>query len=509
MITSKDVARIDSACSMLGISTLQLMEAAGKSVADEVYARRKPPAKVFIACGPGGNGGDGLVAARYLYAKGYQVVVAIMDPHRIRRDDVKANLQAVKLIPGIKLLRVDREEKLQQALQEAKTADVVIDALFGVGFRGKLPSTYAALVEAMNSNAKALHVAVDVPTGLDADTGEASEPCFKADVTVTFIDTKPGLKREFCGEVVVADIGVPWEARAATSPAEARELLTPRSPSSWKGVHGKVLVIGGSKYYTGAPALAAMAALAIGADIAVVYSPSSVANTIRGYDPSIIAYPSTRCSEILSPECIDEIKKLSERFHVILVGPGLSREPEALELARTLVEELDKPLVIDADALRALEGLRLNQGPGKAILTPNRAEFQVVAGVKLPEDLREACDAVKKAAREVNATILAKAPVDVISDGSNVRLNFTGNPLMTVGGTGDVVSGAAAALLARSGNAFRAAAVAAFIVGLAGDLAAREHATLTPRVLVDYVPRAVSVVARQAEPSPYSQLITE
>ncbi|RLF00275.1 MAG: bifunctional ADP-dependent NAD(P)H-hydrate dehydratase/NAD(P)H-hydrate epimerase [Thermoprotei archaeon] len=501
-LTTSEMRSLELNAEYLGVDRLLLMENAGAAVARVVKREAGPGGKVVVLCGPGNNGGDGMVAARHLADAFHVEVVLIAHPSRIRSSEARRNLEALRSMASTIALHVDPRGELACSL--IKGANAVIDAIFGTGLRGPVASPYREVIEEVNRVAEPLKVAVDVPSGLNPDTGEVHGVAVKADVTVTFHAPKPGLlkpsAKEYVGELIVEPIGIPPEAAVICGPGDVAIATKARRPWSKKGDYGRVLIVGGSELYTGAPALAALASLRLGADLAVVYAPEESVNAIRAYSPNLIVIPYS--APHLRPMLIDDVVKLSTRFDVIILGPGLGLEEETVEAVLRLVEKLSriKPMVVDADALKALSrDLALIKG-AKAILTPHAGELRLLTGVEVGEGLEERMRAAKELASATRCTVLLKGHVDVVSDGKRVKVNRSGNPGMTVGGTGDVLTGVAATLLAWTGDPFRAACAAAFLNGLAGDLAAMKKGYhLLATDLLDHLPEAYELALKPAE----------
>jgi len=252
-------------------------------------------------------------------------------------------------------------------------------------------------------------------------------------------------------------------------------LVRLRKPQSRKWDYGCVLVVGGSKLYSGAPALAALTALKTGVRLAVVAAPESVANVIRSFLPNLIVQPFK--GENLNPVNAPKVVKVMERATSIVVGPGLGVEEEVFNGFEEVVEEglrRKLPILINADGLKALAAKKLKLRSDLCVLTPHPGEFKLLTGVKPPEDRKQRIEAAVKVALNLNAGLVLKGYETVITDGSRVKVNKTGNPGMAVGGTGDVLSGIIATFLAQKANPFKASVAGAFINGLAGDLAAKE-----------------------------------
>ncbi len=454
----------------LGVPLIRLMEAAGKSIADIVSSQVDPQraGRVLVLMGRGGNGGDALVAARYLDSRGYSVeVLPAYRPELISSPDTRVNYEIVSRIETIKIHRPG-------TLSAIEDAGVIIDGLLGTGVRGELREPIKSLVVEANKVGDAFKVAIDTPTGVDPDTGIVHGVAFKADITVSFHDVKQGLlkAREYTGKIIVANIGIPRTASLYVGPGDVLYRFPRRPRDAHKGMMGRVVVIGGSYSYTGAPALSGLAALNSGVDLSFIIVPEAVRGIIASYSPELITIPYE--GKYLGLEVVDEVldKTLSLKPHVVVVGPGLGRRPETLESIRKIIESLiDKGvfLVVDADALKSFKigDLKFN---GLAVLTPHRGEFKAITGKTLTGDPVNDKFIVEEAARELGAVVLLKAPIDIVSDGSRTRLNKTGNPHMSIGGTGDVLTGIVAAVLARTRDPYASACIGAYVNGLAGDL---------------------------------------
>ena len=474
-----------------GISLLQLMETAGRNVAEEITARFNPKkTRVAIFCGSGGNGGDGFVAARYLKCYGFKVeVILATRAQNIAHESAKKNWVALQpLRNGIPL----KEVKDSALIPDVK-ADVVVDALLGIGLTGKLRPPIKQIVEKINS-VDAFRVAVDVPTGINSDTGEVLGTAVRADLTVTFYKAKSGLikAKDHAGEVVVKNIGLPYELERFVGPGDVALAVKPRRPEAHKGTFGRLFVIGGSSIFSGAPALAAMAALRTGVDIVSVAAPEKTAAVISSMSPALITIKLK--GKHLNSGNLSTLEEHLDSASAVVLGPGLGMHSETKEAVKEVFEQLEeagKPLLLDADGLKAFaEFKRKVELP--LVLTPHAKEYEILTGNKLPTDLEERADAVQRMARKLGATILLKGPTDVITNGTEVKLNFTGNAGMTVGGTGDVLSGVVGGLLAMDADPFRAAAAGAFINGAAGDfVAAKRGFHMIPTDLLEYIPKVM------------------
>lgn len=480
MITPQRMRALEANAAWLGVPRLLLMENAGAAVAREVARRGVVGKRVLVFAGLGNNGGDGFAAARHLANAGASVEVVLLgDPKLIATPEARANWQALQnLRRSVKCLVV-RDSSELRALKEKK-ADVVIDAMLGIGAAGRPREPIASAARAINSM-RAYKVAVDVPTGVDSLTGEASPEAVRCHLTVTFHDVKPGLKKakRYAGEVIVADIGLPREAEITAGPGDVLMALPERRPESHKGEHGRLLVIGGGSSYTGAPALVALAALRAGVDLATIAAPAEAATVISSFSPDLIV--AKLPGKDLTPEALPALRAQLERSSAVVVGPGLgtsnATRDAVIELARTLSQRHPGlPALFDADGLKAIASERkLLRGRGW-VLTPHAREFELLTGIDLPADVEGRLEQVRTAAKELGCVLLLKAHVDVIASPSGeFALNYTGNPGMTVGGTGDVLAGIVGAFLAQGVEPFRAAVAGAFACGRAGDLCKLER----------------------------------
>ncbi|MEM2990546.1 MAG: NAD(P)H-hydrate dehydratase, partial [Halobacteria archaeon] len=449
-VTSTQMAALDKNCEYLGVSRLQLMENAGASVANAVKRRFKQ-GRVAIIAGLGNNGGDGFVAARHL--KGYEVKVILLGRRsEIRTQEAKKNFEVLEFC-GVEIIEVSDSRELERLGDLIKNADVVIDAIFGTGIQGTIREPAATAIDLINQS-KSFIIAIDIPSGLDPDSGEA-EKCVDADLIVTFHKIKKGLLKMKEEKIEIANIGIPWEAELFVGPGDLR---FERDPESHKGDNGRVLVIGGGTH-TGAPALTALAALRTGADVVTVAAPKSIAYTIASFSPNLIVFPLS--SDSLIEADVQALSNLIQRHDVTVIGMGLGRE-EATKRAVRAIIPLCRKVVIDADALHAL-ALPIPRNIN-AIITPHSGEFKVISGFELPANWRERLGIVQRFSRENNLTVLLKGRMDIISDGETVKVNRTGNAAMTVGGTGDVLAGIVGALFFKF-TPLEAASAGAFICG--------------------------------------------
>jgi NAD(P)H-hydrate epimerase len=276
------------------------------------------------------------------------------------------------------------------------------------------------------------------------------------------------------GEIIVRSIGIPPEAEQFTGPGELTVYYPKPSIESHKGDNGKVLIIGGGPF-TGAPALAGIAAYRTGVDLVRIAIPSDAYPIVASYSPNFIVHPLS--GSYLRPKDIEVILNFIPNVDCVIIGPGLGEHKSTRSAVQTILKKCKKLVLIDADGIKAVgekRSILTNNKPLAGVITPHQAEFKLLTGEKLPNSVSNRSQVVKKYAKKFNLTIILKGPIDIISDGTNTKLNRTGNPGMTVGGTGDVLAGIVGALLAKGLSPFNAARVGAFVNGFSGDLAFKE-----------------------------------
>lgn len=490
-ITSQEMGALELNAEYFGISRLQLMENAGREVALEVASRFRPDKSIVAFCGLGGNGGDGFVAARHLVSMGFKVTIVLAG----RVQDV-SDKAALKNVEAIRSLRENMLffEAYDSALVPDVTAEIVIDALLGTGTKGTLRQPILRIVKQINKM-RAFKIAVDVPTGIDSDTGKTLGQAVKADLTVTFHKTKKGLEKanKYVGKLVVKNIGLPKEFEEFAGPGDVLLVTKPRPAESHKGDFGRLLVVGGSETYSGAPTLVALGAMRTGVDLVYVAAPRQTALAISSMSPDLITIKLE--GEHLNPSNVEALKKYFETVNAISMGPGLGLHADTVKTVKALVglaEGSGKPLLLDADALKAFAGFK-RKLKVPLVLTPHAGEYAILTGKTMPHDFSARVQDVRKTAAQLSAVVLLKGSVDIVSDGRRVKINFSGNPGMTVGGTGDVLSGVVSAFLAQGIDPFESATAGAFVNGAAGDFAFENkgyHVVATD--LIEWIPQVLN-----------------
>ncbi len=513
LATAADIVRMDERAEKeYGIPRMVLMENAGASVvlAMERTFGSLEGKKVTVFCGKGGNGGDGMCAARHLISHGASVAVGLVGGREGIKGETLANwtiLDKMEMRPQ----EILGQEQLGWVRAAASAADYVVDALLGTSARLPVSGLLAEVVKAVNESGRKI-VAVDAPSGLDVDTGQVKGPCVRAALTVTLGLPKRGLVLYpgalFAGKLVVTDLTFPLPL--LTDPAvaadilleeEAAELVPSRRPQAHKHEVGRVLVAAGSKDMTGAALLAAEGALVGGAGIVYVAAPASAAGLMHGRRLELILKPQPETpAGAFGREAAAALLKEAGQVQAAAVGPGIGLGEETRLTALEFVRKAACPVVIDADALTALasEPESLAGSPGPRIITPHSGEMGRLLNISSEQVEANRLGAAKTAAGKFGSVVVLKGARTVVAEpGGRVFVIPTGNAGMATGGTGDVLAGLLAALLAQRLPALSAALLGAYSHGLAGDLA-REDKTelsLSATDLVDYLPKAFKRLA--------------
>jgi NAD(P)H-hydrate epimerase len=460
MISGEEVRVLDKNAEYYHVPTTELMENAGRGVAsfvkDQLMPRNK---KIVVFCGPGNNGGDGFVAARYL-ASDYDVKVFLVGKEtEIKSDIAKDNFLALKKV-NVDVVDIDSLTEIDAIFMDDQ---VIIDAMLGIGLSGELREPYATIVNKINMASGNTVVAVDIPTGLGTNL------TVKPDFTVTFHDEKEGMNNDNSGKIIVVDIGIPQKAIDYVGPGELSEYYPRPKKDSHKGDNGIVLVIGGGPY-TGAPALSGLAALRTGSDLAYIATPRKAGEIVATFSPNLIVNDLN--SDYLIPGDISIIRDLVVKCDSVIIGPGLGEAKETREAITSIIKlvvEQHKPLVIDADAIQPV-GKQLDViRDSRTVITPHAGEFRELTGVSLSNDISQRVKIVQEWAGKLGVVMFLKGYVDILSNGQKVKRNIIHNEAMTVGGTGDVLVGVIGALLSKDVEPFNAVRIAAFLNGEAGN----------------------------------------
>jgi NAD(P)H-hydrate epimerase len=450
-----------------GVPSLELMEAAGRALAEAV-AGLAPDGPIRVVCGKGNNGGDGFVAARLLREMGFAVDVLLLWPGEELRGDAAVNYER----SGGDFVEGDIEGRLVGS-------GAIVDAIFGTGFEGEPREPAAGAIRAINASAAPV-VACDIPSGVDAATGEVAGEAVCADLTITFHAAKTGQRiapgKWHAGELRVAAIGIPAGAPggfAGEIDSAVLDLAPRRGARSTKFSSGQVTVAGGSRGLTGAVRMASLAAIRAGAGYATVAVPADLELVFELAQPEVMSVGCPGGDGCLVPASAKAVLRTFERAAGGVFGPGLGRDPGSFELAREVIGRIEAPLVIDADGLNAFAGRLGDLGAREAptILTPHAGELGRLLERSSGEIDAHRLAAAHEAAEAARAVVVLKGDDTIVTDGSRVAVNVTSAPALATAGSGDVLSGMTAALLARGLEPFAAACAAVVAHSRAGLLA--------------------------------------
>jgi hydroxyethylthiazole kinase-like uncharacterized protein yjeF len=520
--TAKEMQFCDrTAITKFGIPSILLMENAGRSVADIVEREIGSVSGklIYVFCGKGNNGGDGFVVARHLYNRGARVSVFLMARESQLKGDPRTNF---RILQGIN--KQDRSSILH--LVESVTAsrvsrhpspDVIIDALFGTGFSGGVRGEYEKVIKWMNES-DATVVAVDIPSGVNADNGTVEKVAVTADVTVTMGLRKVGLQvhlgRECSGSIHVASIEIPkivyqrsgirtWFVQQA----DVRRLVPRRPLNAHKHTVGKILVLAGSRGLTGAAVMSCNSAMRAGAGAVVLGIPKSLLPVVSKKLTEVMPNPLEETEDqSLSKKAIPEIQRLVSWSDIVVLGPGLGRNNETEEVILELIETIKKPLLIDADGLNALaiDPKIAKRRKSETILTPHTGELSRMTKHSAEEIEKNRVGLARSESEALDSYLVLKGSPTVVSAPSgDVFINSTGNPGMATAGAGDVLTGTIAALWGQHISAAEASVCGVYLHGLAGDLAKRKYGEmgLTATDIIEAMPRAIMKTLSENEPT--------
>lgn len=468
----------------MGVPSLELMEAAGRAVAETV-GELALDGPVRVVCGKGNNAGDGLVAARYLAEAGFDVEALLLWPAEELSNDAAMNLE-----------RFAAEHVSGDLTPRLADSGAIVDAIFGTGFGGEPRDPALAAIAAIDSCGAPV-IACDIASGVDASSGEVAGAAIDADFTVSFHAAKlghwiaPG--KWHTGELRVAPIGIPdgapAEPLAGTIGPDVLELLPPRGAQSTKFSSGQVVIAGASRGLTGAVQMSSLAAIRAGAGYATVAVPADLEMIFESGQPEVMSVGCPGGDGCLAPGSAKTLLRAFERAAAGVFGPGLGRDPGSVELAREVLPAIEAPLVLDADGLNAfageLERIAVREAP--TLLTPHAGELGRLLGRSSEEITEHRLEAAREAARAASAVVVLKGDDTIVTDGERVVVNAVSAPALATAGTGDVLSGIAAAMLARGLEPFAAACAAVLAHARAGRDAARRVGAAESVIATDVI----------------------
>lgn len=492
ILTAAESRTVDRwAIEKLALPAALLMEHAAVGLRDRVLEVAPGILRPLIVCGPGNNGGDGLALGRLLAARGLRPVLALVRWGREPSPETACQLGWLRGL-GLEV----REPSLPELLELCREAELVVDALFGTGLNRPLAGEPARWVESLAGVSRRV-LAVDLPSGLEADGREVTGPIWKAQWTVTFGSLKPAHVFEpgerFCGEVTVVDLGFPIDAAPLSAPPawwvepdSLRGTIAQRDRAAHKGKFGHLVLVAGSVPMPGAALLAGRAAVRSGTGLVTGIVPARIHDSLPGACPEVMWFPAglEAGARRFSTEQVLEIESLLSRATAVAIGPGLGRASETLEAVADLAARIEVPLLLDADGLAPFEGCleRLAKRDWPTVLTPHPGEMSRLLGIPTEVIQRDRLGSARSAAERSGAVVVLKGHRTVVASPSGEAwINSSGTPALAVGGSGDVLTGLLGGLLAQRVEPIRAAVVAVSVHGRAGERAvAREGGVVVP-----------------------------
>jgi len=509
--TAAEMRLIDKrAINEYGIPGIVLMENAGVSVVKEIEKiigdyRDK---RICVFAGKGNNGGDGFVVARHAVNRGAKVKVFLVGQKSAVTGDAQVNLLTLERM-DIEVVELRRERDWDKARIAAQFADCLVDALLGTGIYGEISAEFAQAVDLIDEAAKPV-ISIDIPSGIHSDTGQVCGKAVTAVCTVTFGLPKLGLLLypgvDYTGRVVVADIGIPHQLlmdpqirQNQITMEHIRTILPKRHSAAHKGSCGKVLVVAGSQGLTGAAFLSSSAALRAGAGLVTLGIAAGLHDIMEIKLTEVMTHPLPEVAKgVLGSSSLEDIFLLASDNNALAIGPGLGRAQDTLTMVRDVVQLAERPLVIDADALFALVGHTeiLSGASVLPVVTPHPGEMARLMGRSIGEINGNRIATARQAAEQWGSIVVLKGAHTVIAfpDGE-IYINLTGNPGMATGGTGDVLTGIIAGLIAQGLSSHDAAVAGVYLHGLAGDMAAGDYNSgLIAGDLLPMIPAAVQKI---------------
>jgi len=469
----------------IGIPSLVLMENAGRQAvaAMEAMYDDLQERQVAVLCGRGNNGGDGFVVARTLMQRGVDVAVFLLGRVADVRGDARVNLEILGRL-GVTVVEVADSQAWELHFSEVSDCTLIVDAIYGTGLKGPVTGLIESVIADVNASGIPV-VAIDLPSGLSADSTDVIGPCIDAALTVTLGAPKMPLvlppAEAHAGDVVIADIGIPGDVIDALDPPRVelltrvgmRELVSPRAADSHKGDYGRVLIVAGSRGKTGAAHLAAVGALRSGAGLVTVATPGACQGVLAAMGPEYMTEAIAEGDDGLDLDAVEQVLELAR--DVVAIGPGLGQARCTREFIRQLIDRATMPLVVDADGLNAFsdDPDRLAGREGRdVIITPHPGEMARLVGMSTDEVQASRIEIARNFAVGHRVYVVLKGHRTLIATpDERIFINPTGNPGMATGGTGDVLTGMIAAWLAQLLDAEAACKLAVYLHGMAGDLA--------------------------------------
>jgi len=519
LATAEQMRTIDKlAINELKIPGVVLMENAGRGTAlliDEHFADEADEG-VLILCGPGNNGGDGYVIARHLANMGYDVMIAAVGNKPKAKSDARTNRNIAEKME-LPLLEVRSKKAVDELEELLVDCGLVVDAMFGTGLSRAIEGLSAEVIELVNEFGMPV-VAVDIPSGLSADTGKPTGPAIPADMTCTYGLAKIGQflhpGADLCGEVRVVDISIPPEVvervyipANLTGPLDVLPLFSPRPSQAHKGNFGHALVVGGSRGMSGAPIMTAQAAVSAGAGLVTLAVPESLLTVAECSVLEALKSGLPDAGGSFDAAAVEQALALSESMNVIALGPGIGRAAGAVELVQAMIGKVKAPLVIDADGINAIAGdlSVLAQAQGDIILTPHPGEMARLLDTTTEQVQNDRIGCAIDFARIHGVVVVLKGAQTIVADPDGMYwINPTGNAGMASGGMGDVLTGLIAGLIAQGAHPTHAAVAGAYLHGIAGDIARDKvgEKALTAGSVLKTMPDVFKAIEEMVNPTP-------
>lgn len=471
VVTNSQMKAAEKLCDERYISYSKMMKNAGEECAERIMPLLFEETEVCVLCGSGNNGGDGFVIARRLLENGFEVRVILA------KGEPKTDIsrEYFSLIPSELVFDYENAARCKAVLE---SSDVVVDCVFGTGFHGALPEKIAELMK--EANKIPLKIAVDVPSGVNSDTGEYDKDCFKPDLTLVIAAMKKGLISPACidilGKIELVDIGIKddcyAEFEARLTDESALSVIPKRRLSANKGTYGRLLNIAGSLYYSGAAAMSSKAALRTGAGLCTLASPISTVKIVASSLCEATYLPLPETDEgFVGENASQKIAEILPKMNAVCVGCGLGNSKNTQNLTEFVIKNAACPIVIDADGINSIaDNINiLKERTSATVLTPHPLEFSRISGLSVSEIQRDRIKAARDFSEEYGVVVLLKGAYTVIAGNGKAFVNPTGNAALAKGGSGDVLAGIIAALLAQGAEPFEAAVSGAYIHGKAAD----------------------------------------
>lgn len=495
-LTREEIIAIEHNEFDTGVNAFELMKNAGLSIANTLKVILKTKTDILILAGSGNNGGDGSVAAKHLVKFFDVTIIYIKIP---KSSEAKAAYSDI-INTDVTILKITEDISLDEILERMETAEVIVDAIFGTGLKSRVRTPTNLILNKLSQLENPNVISIDIPSGMDCNTGEwycdqfspktiismqFSKKCFIA--IEEDKETYPDL------DIFIVDIGIKPTSYSYITGNYIKQFWPVRDLDSHKGQNGRVMVIGGSDEFTGAPVLTGLATMRSGIDTLRIAVPESIRDIVASYAEDFIVVKVD--GKRITSKSFKKYRDMAVNRHdVIVIGMGLSNHPDCTKFVREFFEFAKGKVnfVIDAEAVRAFRGNLEELKDSGAILTPHKSELRMMFNERIPDEMPELIEYVQQKALDLGVVILLKGMVDIITNGRRTLLNMTGHPGMTVGGSGDVLAGVAAASYNFIDDPFIAAAVSAYLMGRAGEMCAEEFGySLMASDIIQAIPKVL------------------